>query len=102
MISLIVIVMSKIGYSKPGSSDYIVIFRSNQKEPWNTVDSSVQSLIKWKHLRGATELDNGKEFEYTYSLRFAAKASPEKLIGEITNGSIRQVTLIAPENHLEL
>lgn len=102
MISLIVIAMTKIGHNKPGAADYIVIFRSDQKEPWKTVDPSIQSLIKWMQLRGATELNNGSDFEYTYSLRFADKAAPEKLIGEISNGSIRQVTLIAPENHLEL
>ena len=102
MISLIVVVMAKIGHDKPGASDYILIFRSDHKEPWTTVDPDIQSQIKWKQLRGATDLDNGKEFEYTYSLRFIAKASPEKMVGEITNGSIRQVTLIAPENHLEL
>ena len=102
MIASIVIVMSKIGHDKPGASDYILIFRTDQKEPWNTVDPSIQEQIKWKQLRGATDIDNGKEFEYTYSLRFARKASPEKMVGEITNGSIRQVTLIAPENHLEI
>ena len=102
MISAIIITMTKIGHNRPGASDYILIFRSDQKEPWNSVDPDVQSLIKWRQLRGATDLNNGKEFEYTYSLRFASKASPEKVVGEITNGSIRQVTLIAPENHLEL
>jgi uncharacterized membrane protein YhiD involved in acid resistance len=102
MISAIVVVMTKIGYQRPGAADYILIFRSDKKEPWTTVAPEVMSLIKWKQLRGATDLDGGKEFEYTYSVRLAAKTSAEKMVSEITNGSIRQVTLIAPENHLEL
>ena len=106
LISTIVVVMTKIGHQRPGSADYILIFRSDQKEPWSTVSPEVMSLIKWKQLRGATDLDSGIDsgngFEYTYSVRLAPKTSPEKMVGEITNGHIRQVTLISPENHLEL
>jgi uncharacterized membrane protein YhiD involved in acid resistance len=102
MISTIVVVMTKIGHQRPGSADYILIFRSDQREPWATVTPEAMSLIKWKQLRGATDLDGGKDFEYTYSVRLAPKTSPEKMVGEITNGRIRQVTLISPENHLEL
>jgi uncharacterized membrane protein YhiD involved in acid resistance len=103
-ISLITVVMSKIGNTKPGSSDYILIFRSDNKEPWNKVDPETQSMIKWKQLRGATDVDHGKEFEYTYSVRLTNKATPERIVTGITNGNgaIRQVTLITPENHLEL
>ncbi len=104
VISLITVVMSKMGNTKPGSSDYILIFRSGDKEPWSKVDPETQSMIKWKQLRGATDVDHGKEFEYTYSVRLAGKATPEKIIRGISNGSgaFRQVTLITPENHLEL
>lgn len=102
IISLITVVVSKIGYDKAGSADYILIFRSNRKEPWNSIKPEAQSLLSWKQLRGATDIDSGKEFEYTYSVRLASKASPESIIKELSNGSIRQVTLIAPENHLEL
>ena len=104
VISLITVVVSKVGNTKPGSSDYILIFRSDNKEPWNKIDPEAQSMIKWKQLRGATDVDHGKEFEYTYSIRLASKASPEKIVTGISNGNgaIRQVTLITPENHLEL
>ena len=40
MISLIVILMSKIGHDKPGAADYILIFRSDHQEPWSTRRSS--------------------------------------------------------------
>lgn len=104
VISLITVVMSKMGNTKPGSSDYILIFRSDDKEPWSKLDPETQSMIKWKQLRGATDVDHGKEFEYTYSVRLAGKATPERIIRGISNGSgaFRQVTLITPENHLEL
>ena len=85
------------------SADYILIFRSDKKEPWDAMPRAAQDLIKWKQLRGATDLDSGKEFEYTYNVKMAPKASPERIVGEMSsNGAIRQVTLIAPENHLEL
>jgi uncharacterized membrane protein YhiD involved in acid resistance len=103
VISLITIVMSKIGHGGAGSADYILIFRSNQKEPWNAVSPSAQDMISWKQLRGATDVDSGKEFEYTYNVRLASKASPERIVNEFSrNGTIRQVTMIAPENHLDL
>jgi uncharacterized membrane protein YhiD involved in acid resistance len=102
MISLITIVMSKIGHDKAGSADYIMIFRSEHKEPWEKVQPETQSLISWKQLRGATELDHGKDFEYTYSIKLAPKATPERVIGAMSNGAVRQVTIITPENHLEI
>ena len=98
----IMLVMSRIGHGRPGSADYILIFRSDRREPWSTVAPEAQSLIRWKQLRGATDLNQDKEFEYTYSVRLASKTSPEKVVSEISNGAIKQVTLIAPENHLEL
>jgi len=102
IVSLITIVMSKTGHGKVGSADYILIFRSDQKEPWNRITSEAQSLISWKQLRGATEMDLGKEFEYTYSIRLTSKATPERIVSELGNGVIRNVTLITPENHLEI
>ncbi len=102
LISLITILMSKIGHDKAGSADYIMIFRSEHSEPWEKVKPEAQSLIAWKQLRGATDLDHGKEFEYTYSIKLAPKASPERVIGAMSNGAVRQVTIITPENHLEI
>lgn len=102
LIALITIVMSKVGHDAVGSADYILIFRSNENDPWNSIRPEAQSLISWKQLRGATDIDHGKEFEYTYSVRLASKASPEKIVGELSNGVVREVTLITPENHLEL
>ena len=101
-ISLITIVMSKIGHDKAGSADYILIFRSKEKDPWGALDNEAKSLVSWKQLRGATDIDHGKEFEYTYSVRLADKKAPEKVVSELSNGVIRDVTLITPENHLEL
>jgi uncharacterized membrane protein YhiD involved in acid resistance len=103
VISLITVVMSKIGHGGAGSADYILIFRSNQKEPWNAVSPAAQDLISWKQLRGVTDVDSGTEFEYTYNVRLASKTSPERIVGEFSkNGGVRQVTMIAPENHLDL
>ncbi|MFQ5632890.1 MAG: DUF4956 domain-containing protein [bacterium] len=103
MISLITIMMSKIGHHKAASADYILIFRSDKKEPWDAMPQAAQDLITWKQLRGATDINAGKEFEYTYNIKMAPKASPERVVGEMSsNGAVRQVTMIAPENHLEL
>lgn len=102
-ISAIAIVMSKISHGGAGSADYILIFRSSQKEPWNAVSPAAQDLISWKQLRGVTDIDSGTEFEYTYNVRLASKAAPERVVGEFSkNGGVRQVTMIAPENHLDL
>jgi uncharacterized membrane protein YhiD involved in acid resistance len=102
MVSLITIAMSKIGHDRVGSADYILIFRSEQKEPWEKLPAQAQKLISWKQLRSATDIDSGKDFEYTYSVRLTPKASPERIVGEFNNGKIRQVTVVAPENHLDL
>jgi hypothetical protein len=97
------VIMSKIGHGGAGSADYILIFRSNQKEPWNAISSATQDLISWKQLRGVTDVDSGSEYEYTYNVRLASKASPERVVGEFSkNDAVRQVTMITPENHLEL
>lgn len=103
MVSLITVVMSKIGHDRASSSDYILVFRSNQKEPWNALPPTAQDLISWKQLRGATDIDSGEEFEYTYNVRLASRTSPERIVSEFgRNNVVHQVTLIAPENHLDL
>lgn len=103
LLSLIAVVMAKIGHDRAASSDYIMIFRSDQKEPWDNLLPEAKKLVSWKQLRSATDVASGKEFEYTYNLRLASPAAPERVISEFSrNGSIRQVTLIAPENHLDL
>lgn len=102
-ISLIALVMSKVGHGSVGSADYILIFRSNQKEPWETLSPAGQDMVTWKQLRGVTDVDSGTEFEYTYNVRLASKASPERIVGEFgKNSAMKQVTMITPENHLEL
>jgi uncharacterized membrane protein YhiD involved in acid resistance len=102
VVSGLVVLMSKAGHDRPGSGDYILIFRSGQKDPWNELPEEAQKLIKWRQLRSATDIDSGKDFEYTYSVRLASQASAERIVGEMANGKIRQVTVIAPENHLDL
>ncbi len=102
VVSGIVILMTRIGHNSVGSADYILIFKSNQKDPWQAIAHEAQEMISWKQLRGATDLDHGQDFEYTYSVRLARKATPEAIVGAFSNGVVRQVTLIAPENHLEL
>ena len=102
IVVIIVLVMSRAGHDRAGSADFILIFRSDVKEPWNKLPDGAQSLIAWKQLRGATEIVPGGEVEYTYNVRLAAKASPERIISDLSNGTMRQVTMIAPENHLEL
>ncbi len=101
-VSLIAILMAKVGHDKAGSADYILIFRSDQSDPWEKINQEAQSLLSWKQLRGATDINQGKDFEYTYSVRLGSQATPEKLVSQLGNGVIRQVTLITPENHLEL
>ncbi len=102
IISLITILMSKVGHDQAGSADYILIFKSQEKEPWEKLKAEAQALVSWKQLRGATDINRGEDFEYTYSVRLAPKATPERIVGELSNGVVREVTLISPENHLEL
>ncbi len=102
LISVITVLMHRIGHDSAGSADYILIFRSDRKDPWDAIRPEAQALFRWKQLRGATDVNSGKEFEYTYSVRLANKATPEKIVGELSNGVVHQVTLITPENHLEL
>lgn len=101
-VSAIALLMSKIGHTKAGSADYILIFRSNERDPWDQLPPEARKLISWRQLRSATDVDSGSEFEFTYSVRLAPKASPERIVGELTNGVARNVTVIAPENHLAL
>ena len=102
VIGLTTVVVSKLSNSRVSSADYILIFRSEERDPWNILPTQAQKLVSWKQLRSATDVDSGKDFEYTYSVRLASQTSPEKMVGEIGNGKIRQVALLAPENHLDL
>jgi uncharacterized membrane protein YhiD involved in acid resistance len=103
MISIVTIMVPRVSYTRAASSDYILVFRSHDKEPWNTLPAEATNLVTWKQLRGATDADHGEEFEYTYNVRLDRKASPESVVKEFTrNGNLSRVTLIAPENHLDL
>lgn len=102
VVVIIVLVMSRAGHDRAGSADFILIFRSAQREPWDKLPEKAQSLIAWKQLRGATELSLEEEIEYTYNVRLASKASAEQIVSELTDSDMHQVTMIAPENHLEL
>jgi len=102
VIGLTTVVVSKLSNSRVSSADYILIFRSEERDPWNILPTQAQKLVSWKQLRSATDVDSGKDFEYTYSVRLASHTSPEKMVAEIGNGKIRQVALLAPENHLDL
>ncbi len=102
VISVITVFMSSIGHDRAGSGDYILIFRSDDKHPWDSLSTEAKSLISWKQLRSATDVDSGKDYEYTYSVRLAPRASAERIVGEMASDKIRQVTMIAPENHLDL
>jgi hypothetical protein len=105
-VSLITTVMSKFGRDGVSSGDYVLVFRSSEEEPWEQVNPDVRSQITWKQLRGVTDLGHGKDFEYTYNVRLRPKTSAERLAGQLgnggSNGTFRQVTMIAPENHLDL
>lgn len=101
-VSLIVVTLSSVGYNNVGSADYILIFRSGETDPWSKLPEAATSMVSWKQLRGATEITHGQDYEYTYSIRLAPKAVPERIVGAISNGVAREVTLITPENHLEL
>lgn len=104
VVSVITIVMSKIGHDSASAADYVLIFRSDEEDPWSHVRGDVKDMVSWKQLRGVTNLDHGSEF--TYNVRLRSKASAEQLATELGNGAssgrIRQVTMIAPENHLDL
>lgn len=102
VISAIVIGLAKLGHDRAGASDYVLIFRSGEKEPWSVMPEEARNLIAWRQLRSATDVNAGADYEFTYSVRLAPKATPEKVVGSIGNGRMREVTLIAPENHLEL
>ena len=103
MVSAITLVLPRVGRTATSASDYILVFRSGEKEPWQSLPATAQQLVSWKQLRGATDADHGQEFEYTYNVRLAGRTAPETVVRELaSNGKISQVTLIAPENHLDL
>lgn len=102
IISLFMIVLTRLGQDRITSADYILMFRSQEKEPWNSLPEEAKKLIAQKQLRSATDLGEGKDFEYTYSIQLERKASPERIVTDFSNGTIRQVAVIAPENHLDL
>ncbi len=102
VVALIAIVMTKAGHNQASSADYILIFRSDRQDPWEALPAGAKELITWRQLRGVTDIAQGQDFEYTYSVRLASKASPERVATEFSNGVARQVTMITPENHLEL
>lgn len=102
LISAIVVALFAFGHGSLGSSDYILVFRSREADPWSKLPEAARSLIAWRQLRGATDIDRGQDFEYTYSVRLAPKAVAEQLVTSITGDVAREVTLITPENHLEL
>lgn len=102
VVALIAIVMTKAGHNQASSADYILIFRSDRQDPWEALPAGAKELIAWRQLRGVTDIAQGQDFEYTYSVRLASRASPERVATEFSNGVARQVTMITPENHLEL
>jgi hypothetical protein len=100
---LIAFVMARAGHDRATSSDYILVFRSDQREPWSCLTPEAQQLVSWKQLRGATDVDTGHDFEYTYNVRLAAPVHPERVVSAFGGSTgIRQVALIAPENHLDI
>lgn len=101
-IAAMTILLSRMGHDSAASGDYILIFRSSQKEPWEALAPEAKELVAWRQLRGVTDIDSGRDFEYTYSVRLARKVTPERVASEFSNGVARQVTMITPENHLEL
>jgi uncharacterized membrane protein YhiD involved in acid resistance len=103
LVSTVVILMNRLGHGRAGSSDYILVFRSDEKEPWERLTAEARQMVSWRQLRGAADVDTGREFEYTYSVRLAPSAAPERIVNAVSNcNGIRRVTLIAPENHLEV
>ncbi|OGC01896.1 hypothetical protein A2V82_07200 [candidate division KSB1 bacterium RBG_16_48_16] len=102
IVSLITVMLNRVGHDKAGSADYILVFRSKQQEPWQSISEETKKLVAWKQLRGATEISDDHEFEYTYSVRLAPKAAPEKIVTSMSNGVVDRVTMITPENHLEI
>jgi uncharacterized membrane protein YhiD involved in acid resistance len=103
MVSFVTILIPRVSYTRAASSDYILVFRSSLKEPWKALSEEAQGLVTWRQLRGATDADHGTMFEYTYNVRLDSKASPEAVVKELSRTeNISRVTLIAPENHLDL
>ena len=103
MVSLVAVLIPQVSYTRAAASDYILVFRSTLKEPWTAMSEAAQNMVTWKQLRGATDADHGSVFEFTYNVRLGSKTSPEAVVNEISkNENVSRVTLIAPENHLDL
>ncbi len=100
-VSAIAVGLMVAGHGSLGSADYILVFRSDQPEPWDKLPEATRSLVGWKQLRGATRL-SGPETEYTYTIRLAQGASAEQVVNALTGDVLHDLTLITPENHLEL
>lgn len=101
-IAAFTIIMTRMGHNSAASGDYILIFHSNHKDPWDALPAQARELITWRQLRGVTDLNQGMSFEYTYSVRLAPSVNPERIAGELSNGVAQNLTMITPENHLEL
>jgi uncharacterized membrane protein YhiD involved in acid resistance len=103
LMSILVLVLSKVGFDGAASSDYILVFRSATKSPLESLPAETQQMLAWKQLRSASDSNGAGEVEYTYNVRMAGQASPDRLVGALSEkGGLSQVTLIAPENHLDV
>ncbi|MCE7938243.1 MAG: DUF4956 domain-containing protein [Chloroflexi bacterium CFX6] len=100
LVAAVVVALHAIGYGALGSADYVLVFRSREADPWARLSQEARDLVAWKQLRGATDI--GDDFEYTYSIRLAPKVAPERVVTALRGDVAREVTLITPENHLEL
>lgn len=89
------------GHGGLGSADYILVFRSGLPDPWGQLPEPAQALLSWKQLRGATKM-GGELVEYTYAVRLAPRASAEQVLHALSGDLVQDVTLITPENHLEI
>ena len=93
--------LSRAGHDGVGSADYILVFRSESPEPWAQFSEEAHAFIAWHQLRGATTLKAGQT-EFTYSIRLAPRAQPEQVVATLRGDLVHDLTLIVPENHLEL
>ncbi|HZD55465.1 MAG TPA: DUF4956 domain-containing protein, partial [Anaerolineales bacterium] len=44
VVSVIAIVLTRVGHNSVGSADYILIFRSNQKDPWQAISPDAREM----------------------------------------------------------
>lgn len=100
LVAAVVVALYAVGYGALGSADYVLVFRSREADPWAKLPQEARDLVAWRQLRGATDI--GDDFEYTYSIRLAPKVAPERVATALRGDVAREVTLITPENHLEL